>query len=283
MEDIRNQPELLRNIPLFLSLSDDEVLQILRNPENEIAIYGPREIICEQGDIGVCMYIILEGNIEIIVRGIEGRDVTVATLKQGDYFGEQALLPGNSTTRNATAQALHGATVLQIRKDDILFALSRDPEFAAKVSSGGVDQQVENTLKGLRLFQCLEQHDYDHMHEWAESIDYEPGEIIIRENEPGDYLYVILEGKVEVFIVDDDGRVIVLHQLERGNYFGEQALLADGTGRRNANVRSDGNSSLIKIPKALFRKIMERDTKLASALRIVGKAQREQIEQYLMS
>jgi len=280
-EDIRERPEVLRRIPMFLALSDEQVLKILQHPENTIQVYGPREVICQQGEVGRCMYVVLEGTIEIVVHGIEGRDVTVATLKDGDYFGEQALLPGKDHRRNATARALHGATVLSIRKEDVLYALSHDPEFIEKFSSQSEEQQIENLLKSMRLFQALEEHDYHQIDQWAQVIELPPGEIVIRENEVGDYLYVVLQGSVEVFIVDHDGKVIILHELKEGNYFGEQALLPDGTGKRNANVRTNRAARLIKVPKEKFRLILERDAKLGRALRLIGEAQREKIRHYL--
>ncbi|RME32844.1 MAG: cyclic nucleotide-binding domain-containing protein [Gammaproteobacteria bacterium] len=133
----------------------------------------------------------------------------------------------------------------------------------------------------MRLFQALEDHDYSDIEQWAEVIDLPPGEIVIRENEIGDYLYVVMEGSVEVFIVDDNGKVIVLHELKEGNYFGEQALLPDGSGRRNANVRTNTAARLVRIPKEKFRLILERDQKLGKALKLIGEAQREQIRRYL--
>ncbi len=280
-EDIRRRPEVLRRIPMFLALSDEQVLKILQNPENTIQVYGPRETICRQGEVGRCMYVVLEGTIEIVVHGIEGRDVTVATLKEGDYFGEQALLPGKDNRRNATARALHGATLLSICKEDVLYALSHDPEFVKEFALHSQEQQIENLLKSMRLFQALEDHDYSDIEQWAEIIELPPGEIVIRENEVGDYLYVVMEGTVEVFIVDDNGKVIVLHELKEGNYFGEQALLPDGSGRRNANVRTNTAARLVRIPKEKFRLILERDQKLGKALKLIGEAQREQIRRYL--
>ena len=71
-------------------------------------------------------------------------------------------------------------------------------------------------------------------------VSYKPLEPIIEEDEFGDFMYVVLDGSVEVFVVDDDGQIVVLSELFRGNYFGEQALLPEGSGKRNANVRANG-------------------------------------------
>ncbi len=282
-DDIRQNPDILRSIPLFLPLTDEQALKVLQHEENEIIEYGPRDIVCTQGDVGFCMYIILQGTVEIIVSGIEGRDVTVATLQEKDSFGEQALLPGNPSIRNATARALHGAIILTIRKDDVLYSLDRDPQSASRLSSSSVEQQVENLLKGIRLFHSLEENDYYHLNEWAEVIEYGPGEIIVKEQDIGDYLYVVMSGTAEVFLIDDDGRIIVLHTLKQGNFFGEQALLPGSDGHRNANVRTDDPCTLVKVHKEKFRIILSQDKKLMPALQLVGNAQRERIKKYLLA
>ena len=52
------------------------------------------------------MYIVLEGTVEVSIRGVSGgREITIATLNAGDFFGEQSLLPGGTGRRNASVRA----------------------------------------------------------------------------------------------------------------------------------------------------------------------------------
>ncbi|HEU4949486.1 MAG TPA: cyclic nucleotide-binding domain-containing protein, partial [Candidatus Deferrimicrobiaceae bacterium] len=53
-------------------------------------IYGSGEIIVRQGDVGECMYFIQSGNVEVIHES-DGREVRLAELGQGEFFGEMAL------------------------------------------------------------------------------------------------------------------------------------------------------------------------------------------------
>jgi len=105
-----------------------------------------------------------------------------------------------------------------------------------------------------------------------------PPPLVIKEDEGGEYLYVVLEGTVEVFNFDDADRIVMLAKLEPGTYFGEQALLANGEGKRNAYVRTNGTARLIQIPKEYFRLILNRDSDLASELKNIGEKQREEIK-----
>jgi len=72
-------------------------------------------------------------------------------------------------------------------------------------------------------------------HSLFEIREFAPGEIIIREGEPGDCAYFIQEGEVEV-VQQRDGTEVVTATLQPGQYFGEMALLSNQ--RRNATVRS---------------------------------------------
>ncbi len=54
---------------------------------------------------------------------------------------------------------------------------------------------------------------------------YEPGDVIFREGEPGDRMYAVIDGEVEVFHEDPDGTVLAIATLTHGQYFGEMALL----------------------------------------------------------
>jgi len=56
MTEQLNDPEILRHIPIFNSLSDSELTEILRSPENSIEEFEPKEVIIRESEIGDCMY-----------------------------------------------------------------------------------------------------------------------------------------------------------------------------------------------------------------------------------
>lgn len=80
-----------------------------------------------EGDPGDCMYVIREGRIRISKRSSEG-DVHIATLGEGDIFGEMALF--DRQPRSATATALGPARLLKISRKTFLESLGRDPTLA---------------------------------------------------------------------------------------------------------------------------------------------------------
>jgi CRP/FNR family cyclic AMP-dependent transcriptional regulator len=63
--------------------------------------------------------------------------------------------------------------------------------------------------------------------------NYRKNTIIINEGEPGDSLFVLLQGQVKVYATDENGREITYGTIDAGDYFGEMSL--DG-GARSASV-----------------------------------------------
>src|SRR5438045_429635 len=93
-------------------------------------------------------------------------------------------------------------------------------------------------LQGIPFFAPVREEDRVRIAEQGETLDSPAGGVIIREGEVGDKMYVILDGAVQVFTTSFDGSDIVLARLEAGRWFGEQALIPGGTGRRNASIRA---------------------------------------------
>jgi CRP-like cAMP-binding protein len=276
---IRATVELLRKVPIFSSLSDAEVQRVIDSPANGIMDCRPMQTIIEEDEIGDCMYVILAGTVDVRIKSVDGREITIATLKEGEFFGEQALLPGASGRRNATVRSLQKSRLFKISKSDARLGMSSaadldiDPTFNPRSE----DERVRMLLKGVRLFRSLSAKDLKRVSDWTEVVNFKAGDIIMREHEDGDYMYIVLDGAVEVFVMDDDGKFIVLTKLSRGHYFGEQALLPNSTGKRNANVRADSNTTLVRVAKRYFQLIITHDNKLMLALKAVGEAQKRKI------
>lgn len=276
--------ELIRSIPLFSSLDDAALRAVIESPSNGIVEYPAHSTIINEGDEGDCMYVILAGTVDVRITGVGGHEVTIATLKSGEFFGEQALLPGSSGRRNASVSSLHKTRLFRISRDDVLAGIRSDPGFSTDVTeyqTASETDRVRLMIKGVRLFRTLRSDDLASIHEWTEVSEHPAGEPIVVRAESGNFMYVILEGRVEVSVSDEKHGEVVLAQLTKGHYFGEQALLPQGSGRRNANVRALTDVTLIKVAKEYFRLVLNRDKKLELALQRVGETQRQKIAQAL--
>lgn len=92
---------------------------------------------------------------------------------------------------------------------------------------------------------------------------FQPGEIIFREGEPGDNMFVIQEGKVEVFL-ERRGQEVPLKLLREGDFLGEMALFNGGA--RSVSARSMETSRLLTVDRKNFLRRIEEDPTIAFRL-----------------
>ena len=90
-------------------------------------VYRPGEIIVRQGDVGDCMYVIQSGKVEV-VKEKEGKEIRLAELGEGDFFGEMALF--EKDVRSATVRPLGEVRVLTVDKKMFLRKIHDDPSLA---------------------------------------------------------------------------------------------------------------------------------------------------------
>lgn len=280
MTDNKVTPAYLSKVPIFASLSNAELQEIINSPDNGYEEYEAKQGIIREEEIGDCMYVILEGAVEVSIKGSTGgREISIATLRAGDFFGEQSLLPGGTGRRNASVRAFHPSKLFRIDKKHVLLNVGGldESEDVTVQTFKSDEQEVRDLLGKLRLFESLAAAELDTYRSWTEVITVGPGDFVVKEDEPGEHLFVVLDGVVEVFIIDEDGKINILARLESGDYFGEQALMDGSDGERNAYVRTDNETRLIKIAKDYFKLALKRDSVLATALKKVGEAQKDEI------
>ncbi len=103
----------------------------MKNEETSLGKdYKDGDTIFEENSIGKEMYIILTGNAKVIKKK-DGVETTLATLEEGDFFGEMSLFDNNP--RSATVKALGDVKVLEINQKNFLKKISRDPSLAFRM------------------------------------------------------------------------------------------------------------------------------------------------------
>jgi len=90
-------------------------------------LYRDGEAIVRQGETGHCMYVVQEGEVEVL-RDTAVGPVRLAVLGKGDLFGEMALI--DQEVRSATVRALGAARVLTVDKKVFLKKIHEDPSLA---------------------------------------------------------------------------------------------------------------------------------------------------------
>lgn len=127
--------EALQQAFVFQTLSRRELALV--QDTVHVRSFKPGEAIFRQGEIGVGMYILLRGSLEIFVDHALDDDVParahmVTRLHGGDFLGELSLVETNSR-RTATAIAAEESTLIGFFKPDLFEILERQPATGVKI------------------------------------------------------------------------------------------------------------------------------------------------------
>jgi len=85
-------------------------------------------IIREDDDDGLALYLIADGEVTVYIGGTDGRETILTMLARGDFFGEMSLLDGEP--RSASVRAESDASLMVLRRSDFLEQLQRFPDLA---------------------------------------------------------------------------------------------------------------------------------------------------------
>lgn len=100
------------------------------------------------------------------------------------------------------------------------------------------DQDLEHFILNIPLFSSIPASQIHEMTQRFHYASYKKGDIICREGEPGDAMYIIRSGVVTVHS-EMDGREVFISELRRGDFFGEMTLLSDSPRNGTAEVLLD--------------------------------------------
>jgi CRP/FNR family cyclic AMP-dependent transcriptional regulator len=92
--------------------------------------YKDGEVIIQQGDVGNCMYVIQDGQVEVILEN-DGQEFRLAVREKGEFFGEMAIF--DRDVRSATIKAVGEARVLTVDKKNFLRRVHEDPSLAFRL------------------------------------------------------------------------------------------------------------------------------------------------------
>src|SRR5262249_44692848 len=142
--------DLLATIPFFAGL-DLHKLKLLAFTSERQSLQ-PGEDLFNQGDLGEMAYVVVDGDVDVLVSTAEG-EVKVAAAGRGDLIGELALLC--DAPRTATIRAQNQVTFLKIAKDVFLKLIEDNPQVSLNVTRI-VAGRLEKMMRGIdRLRQPL--------------------------------------------------------------------------------------------------------------------------------
>ena len=122
-------PRLLRTIPLFIGMDDDERAAIAAIMDEQQ--YRAGEVIFRAEQTGGTLYIVQSGQVELSIVDDDEEKLVLEMLESGDFFGELSLLDGGS--RSATATATQRTDTLVLERHEFLDLMLQKPHMAQDV------------------------------------------------------------------------------------------------------------------------------------------------------
>ena len=123
----------------------------------------------------------------------------------------------------------------------------------------------EPKAPGASLLSGLGRWEFEAMLESLELRDYSPGELIVEEGTPGDSLFAIVEGSVEVVRTLKSGRRRTVAVLGEGDFFGEMSLLSHVP--RMASVKAFDRTAVLELTRPRLELIVQRHPSVEEVLR----------------
>ena len=121
--------KLLQSVSLFWDLTEEELGYISEKMVSKQ--YDAGQMILLEASEGEQCFFVTEGSVKITRLSKKGREVILAILSDGDFFGEMSLLDGEF--RSANVVALDDTEVLTLNRNDFLLVLKNYPQIAIRL------------------------------------------------------------------------------------------------------------------------------------------------------
>ncbi|HQT90783.1 MAG TPA: cyclic nucleotide-binding domain-containing protein [Candidatus Kryptobacter bacterium] len=128
-EEDKSIEGLLSKVPIFSKLTERELRRvgsIVHRRE-----YAADEFVFRQGDPGLGMYVVEEGQVDILLTEPDGNQKQLTVLNPGDFFGELSLL--DESPRSASAVAKTNSKIIGFFRPDLVDLLNRSPKSGTKI------------------------------------------------------------------------------------------------------------------------------------------------------
>ena len=121
----------LRSHPLFASLTEEEIGNLLSDTVAHERTYPQGAVILKEGEMGDSVFLIHSGSVQVALRGAGGPSTSLAVMNAGDIFGEMAVL--ERKPRSATVVAQENCLLLEIAGVHIRKLLEAHPQMQVKL------------------------------------------------------------------------------------------------------------------------------------------------------
>jgi len=268
--DIAEKAARLRHTLLFGGLAPRALRALARSAE--VDSFDPGAIVVREGEPGDALYVVTKGLLRVRRRTPDGEEV-LGEIHKGGFFGEFALL--EARPRNATVEAVSSTALLRLTRDALRQQLAAHPDVEGRLRAalelrrsagrkpfpppvqaqrGAIAEMLGVDVPGA----------LDALAAELEWLWLPAGEVLLREGEPGDAVFFVLEGRLRVF-TGSGGATFDVGLVGPGESVGEMALLSGAP--RLASVRALVDAQLLRLPRGAFDEVLAKSPATLASFR----------------
>src|SRR5260370_34413158 len=115
--------QFLRRVPLFSHLTDTDIDRLAESARERN--YPKNSVILFEDDPGDALYVVVTGQVKVVLIGEDGREVILSVLHEGQFFGEMALI--DDERRSAHVIAMQDSNLVLLRREEFQPRPQEDP------------------------------------------------------------------------------------------------------------------------------------------------------------
>ncbi len=248
-------PKVLKNLVPLHNLAEGNLRRLAKKLVLEELPQG--SVICREGDTDNDAIYLLEGGVELV-----SHSSTLTRVVQGGT--EEASYPlAQARPREFTATTMTKAVIIRIdaRKLDRVIILD---ELTTTITTMEGKTRKDANVDTEWLEQMLNNPAFHNLPTETvvaavlkmQSQTVKSGDVVFKQGDPGDYYYVVREGRFTVSRKDSQGKVRILERLGRGSVFGEAALISGES--RDVSIVAMTDGTLMRLARRDFAELLKK-------------------------
>lgn len=239
----------LPKIPLFSDLDAEAFVELLE--VIDVVSVDEGEVVLDPSDRHPIIFVIVKGEAKVL-RDVDDREVELAKMEEGDFFGEFRLLTGRDV--HARVVAATPMELLALSEDVIHSLGSRHPSIWDVLWDFYYQRMLNNLLAASKMFRPLNSAARRRLTEAFELREVVAGETFLKQGELCTHLFLVLSGEV-VVERHSDGVTHELATFREGEFFGVASSL--GNEPYSADCRAARDTMLHCLPASEFQAVTD--------------------------
>lgn len=245
-------PKYLKELSPIDSLNSDNAQDLIKKIKPEAI--SPGHYIFKKGDMDKVHVYVLKGEVELVA------DKKIIKTISADSVDAKHPL-AHSFPRSVSVRAKSTTVITRINSDMLDIMLTWDQTGSYSVEALEETEEDDDSTDWMtrilqtRAFHRIPPANIQAMFMRMESVHFKPGDLIIKQDDPGDFFYIIKDGRCLVTrSTPANPKGVKLATLTVGDSFGEEALISES--KRNATVTMLNDGHLMRLNKEDFNSLL---------------------------